>query len=88
MSKNTYEYTFTTDDGEDYTVNLKVVSFTSTKGSFSLQAPDPDDYYGSSEIEWECAEDLSEISKEQIDSMEEWLFNEHSEYLQDLSYYD
>lgn len=88
MSKNTYEYTFTTDDGEDCAVNIKVVSFTSTKGSFNLQASDPDDYYGTSEIEWECAEDLSEISKEQIDSMEEWLFNEHSEYLQDLSYYD
>lgn len=88
MSKNTYEYTFTTADGDDRTVSIKVVSFNSTKGSFSSQASYPDDYYGSSEIEWECAEDLSEISKEQIDSMEEWLFNEHSEYLQDLSYYD
>ena len=83
----TYEY-WTTKDDEDFVVNLEVVSFRNTKGTYSSQALDPDEYHGSQEIEWEAAEDTSFMSDAQIASMEEWLFNEHSEYLADQDYFD
>lgn len=83
----TYEYS-TIKDGEDFVVSLEVVSFSSTKGNFSSQAADPDEYYGSQEIEWRADDDTSFMSEAQIASMEEWLFNEHSEYLADQACYD
>lgn len=83
----TYEY-WTTKDDEDFVVNLEVVSFRNTKGTYSSQASDPDEYHGSQEIEWEADEDVDFMSESQIASMEEWLFNEHSEYLADQDYFD
>lgn len=83
----TYEY-WTTKDEEDFVVNLEVVSISSSKGTFSSQASDPGEYYGSQEIEWKAEEDTTFMSEEEIASMEEWLFNEHSEYLDDLEYFD
>lgn len=82
-----YEY-WTVKDGEDFAVNLEVVSFSGSKGTFSSSASDPDEYYGSQEIEWKSDEDTSFMSEAQIASMEEWLINEHSEYLADQDYYD
>lgn len=82
-----YEY-WTTKDDEDFVVNLEVVSISRSKGTFSSQASDPDEYYGSHEIEWKAEEDTCFMSEAQIASMEEWLFNEHSEYLADLDYFD
>lgn len=82
-----YEY-FTTKDDEDFVVNLEVVSISSSKGTFSSQASDPDEYYGSQEIEWCTTEDTEWMSALDIRQMEEWLFNEHSEYLADLDYFD
>lgn len=82
-----YEY-WTTKDDEDFVVKLEVVSISSSKGTFSYQASDPDEYYGRQEIEWKAEEDTSFMSEEQISSMEEWLFNEHSGYLADLEYFD
>lgn len=83
----TYEY-WTTKDDEDFVVKLEVVSISGSKGTFSSQASDPDEYYGSQEIEWKNKEDTCFMSEAQIASMEEWLFNEHSEYLADLEYFD
>lgn len=82
-----YEYWITKDD-EDFVVSLEVVSISSSKGTFSSQASDPDEYYGIQEIEWKTAEDTAFMSDAQIASMEEWLFNEHSEYLADLDCFD
>lgn len=82
-----YEY-WTTKDGEDFAVNLEVVSFSSTKGTFSSQASDPDEYHGSQEIEWKAVEDVSFMTESQVESMEEWLFNEHSEHMADQDYFD
>lgn len=83
----TYEYC-TTKDGEDITISLTVVSFSGSKGTFSPAASDPDEYYGSVEIEWKSDDDTSYMSADDIASMEEWLVNEHSEYLSDQDYYD
>lgn len=83
----TYEY-WTTKDGEDIAINLAVVSLSSSKGNFSSQAADPDEYYGSCEIEWESKDDTSHMTASEVESMEEWLVNEHSEYLADQAYYD
>lgn len=82
-----YEYRTAKDD-EDFVVNLEVVSFTSTKGTFSSQASDPDEYHGRQEIEWIATEDIEWMSALDIQQMEEWLFNEHSEYLADQDYFD
>lgn len=82
-----YEY-WTTKDGEDFVVNLEVVSISSSKGTFSSQASDPDEYYGGQEIEWRTTEDTEWMSALDIQQMEEWLFNEHSEYLAELDYFD
>lgn len=82
-----YEY-WTTKDDEDFVVNLEVVSFSNTKGTFSSQASDPEEYSGRQEIEWEAAEDTSFMTDSSIALMEEWLFIEHSEYLADLDYFD
>ncbi|WP_338568805.1 hypothetical protein V6L78_19930 [Pseudomonas canadensis] len=83
----TYEYC-TTKDGADIVVNLTVVSFSGSKGTFSPAAADPDEYYGGVEIEWETKDDTSHLTESEIASMEEWLVNEHSEYLADQAYYD
>lgn len=83
----TYEYC-STKDGEDIVVNLTVVSFSGSKGTFSPAAADPDEYYGSCEIEWKSEEDISHMTESEVESMEEWLVNEHSEYLADQDYYD
>ena len=83
----TYEYC-TTKDGEDITISLTVVSFSGSKGTFSPAASDPDEYYGSVEIEWKSEDDTSYMSTDDMASMEEWLVNEHSEYLADQDYYD
>lgn len=83
----TYEY-WTVKDGEDIAINLTVVSFSGSKGTFSPTASDPDEYYGSVDIEWKAEEDTSFMTDSEISSMEEWLVNEHSEYLADQSYYD
>ena len=83
----TYEY-WTTKGDEDFVVNLEVVSFSSTKGNFSSQASDPGEYYGSQEIEWRSIEDTGWMSALDVQQMEEWLINEHSDYLADLAYYD
>jgi hypothetical protein len=82
-----YEY-WTTKDGEDIAINLTVTSFSSSKGNFSSQAADPDEYFGSCEIEWDSKDDTSQMTESEIASMEEWLVNEHSEYLEDQAYYD
>ncbi|MCZ9885157.1 hypothetical protein NFJ07_25555, partial [Arthrobacter sp. B2a2-09] len=82
-----YEY-WTVKDGEDFAINLEIVSFTSTKGSFSSQASDPDEYFGSQGLEWKATEPTDWMSESEIASMEEWLANEHSEYLADLDYFD
>lgn len=83
----TYEY-WTVKDGEDIAINLTVVSFSVPKGAFSPTASDPDDYHGSVEIEWQSEDDLSHMTDSEISSMEEWLVNEHSEYLAEQDYYD
>ena len=82
-----YEY-WTTKDGEDFAVSLEVISFSGSKGTFSPTASDPDEYYGSCEIEWKAEEDTSHMTESEIASMEEWLVNEHSEYLADQDYFD
>lgn len=82
-----YEY-WTVKDGEDTVVNLTVVSFSSSKGNFSSQAADPDEYHGHCEIEWESKDDTSHMTDGEIASMEEWLVNEHSECLADQAYFD
>lgn len=87
MARTTYEYC-TTKDGEGIVVNLTVVSFSGSKGTFSSQASDPDEYYGSREIEWESKDGTSHMTDAEIATMEEWLMNEHSEYLADQDYYD
>lgn len=83
----TYEY-WTAKDGEDIAINLTVVSFSGSKGTFSPAASDPGEYYGSVDIEWKAEEDTSFMTDPEIASMEEWLVNEHSEYLADQDYYD
>ncbi|KJH75326.1 hypothetical protein [Pseudomonas sp. ES3-33] len=83
----TYEY-WMVKDGEDVSINLTVVSFSGSKGTFSSQAADPDEYYGGCEIEWKAEEDTSHMTEGEISSMEEWLVNEHSEYLADQDYFD
>ncbi|EZI26372.1 hypothetical protein [Pseudomonas extremaustralis] len=83
----TYEY-LTVKDGEDIAVNLTVVSFSASKGNFSSQAADPDEYHGYCEIEWESKDDTSFMTESEIASMEEWLVSEHSEYLADQDYFD
>lgn len=83
----TYEY-WTVKDGEDIAINLTVTSFSRQEGNFSSQAADPDEYFGSCEIEWESKDDTSHMSPSEIESMEEWLVNEHSDYLADQAYYD
>ncbi|MGV6396949.1 hypothetical protein ACTUVN_002644 [Pseudomonas caspiana] len=83
----TYEYC-TVKDGEDITISLTVVSFHGSKGTFSPAASDPDEYYGSVEIEWKSEDDTSHMGADDIAGMEEWLVNEHSEYLADQDYYD
>jgi len=83
----TYEY-WMVKDGEDFVVNLTVVSFSCSKGTFSRAASDPDEYYGSVDIEWTAESDVSHLTASEIESMEEWLVNEHSEYLADQDYYD
>ena len=83
----TYEY-WTVKDGEDIAINLTVVSFSQSEGNFSCRASDPEEYFGHCEIEWETKDDTSHLTESEIASMEEWLVNEHSEYLADQSYYD
>jgi len=83
----TYEYC-TVKDGEDITISLTVVSFSGSKGTFSPAASDPDEYYGSVDIEWSSTDDTSHMTDSDIALMEEWLINEHSEYLADQAYYD
>ena len=78
----TYEY-WTVKDGEDIPVKLTVTYFSSRKGNFSSQAADPDEYFGHCEINWESKDDTSFMTESEIASMEEWLVNEHSEYLAD-----
>jgi hypothetical protein len=82
-----YEY-WTVRDGEDIAINLTVFSFSQRKGNFSSQAADPDEYYGSCSISWESKDDTSHMTDGEIATMEEWLVNEHSEYLADQDYYD
>jgi uncharacterized protein YcnI len=83
----TYEY-WMVKDGEDIAINLTVISFSGSKGTFSPAAADPDEYYGGVEIEWEAEEDTSHMTESEIASMEEWLVNEHSEYLADQDYFN
>jgi len=83
----TYEY-WMVKGGEDIAINLSVISFSASKGNFSSQAADPDEYQGHCEIEWESKDDTSHLTESEIASMEEWLVNEHSEYLADQDYYD
>lgn len=80
-----YEY-WTTRDGEDVSIDLTVTSFSGAKGTFSPAASDPDEYYGGCEIEWKTEDDISCMAAAEIASMEEWLINEHSEYLADHDY--
>lgn len=87
MARTTYEY-WMVKDGEDIVISLTVVSFINSKGNFSSQAADPDEYFGRCEIEWESKDDTSHMTKSEVASMEEWLANEHSEYLADQAYYD
>ena len=61
----TYEY-WTVKDGEDIAVNLTVVSFSASKGNFSSQAADPDEYHGSVEIEWKSEDDLGHMTDSEI----------------------
>lgn len=82
-----YEY-WTEKNGEDFVINLEVVSFSGSKGTFSSKASDPDEYFGSTDIEWKPSEDISHMTDAEVGQMEEWLINEHSEYLADLAYYD
>ncbi|MEO8640926.1 hypothetical protein [Pseudomonas sp.] len=83
----TYEY-WRVKDGEDISVSLTVVSFSGSKGTFSPAASDPDEYYGNVDIEWSSTDDTSHMTDSDIALMEEWLINEHSEYLADQDYYD
>ena len=83
----TYEY-WMVKDGEDASINLTVVSFSGSKGNFSSQTADPDEYFGHCEIEWESKDDTSQMTESEIASMEEWLVSEHSEYLADQDYFD
>lgn len=53
----TYGY-FTIKDGEDIAIDLTVVSFSGSKGTFSPAASDPDEYYGGVEIEWKTEDDI------------------------------
>ena len=82
-----YEY-WTVRAGEDIAINLTVVSFINSKGNFSSQAADPEEYFGRCEIEWESKDDTSHMTEGEIATMEEWLVNEHSEHLADQAYYD
>lgn len=83
----TYEY-WTIKLDEEISINLTVVSFSGSKGTFSPAASDPEKYYGSVDIEWKAEEDTSFMTESEIESMEEWLVNEHSDYLADQAYYD
>ncbi|MBK3479868.1 hypothetical protein JJD66_27685 [Pseudomonas sp. MF6751] len=83
----TYEY-WMVKDGEDAAITLSVVSFSQSKGNFSCRAADPEEYFGSVDIEWKAEEDTSFMTESEIASMEEWLVNEHSEYLADQDYFD
>lgn len=83
----TYEY-WTVKDGEDISINLTVAYYSARKGNFSSQAADPDEYFGHCEINWESKDDTSFMTESEIAQMEEWLVNEHSEYLADLEYFD
>jgi hypothetical protein len=83
----TYEY-WTVKDGEDIAIKLTVAYYSARKGNFSSQAADPDEYFGHCEINWESKDDTSFMTESEITSMEEWLVNEHSEYLADQDYYD
>ncbi|HJH21632.1 MAG TPA: hypothetical protein K8W20_23365 [Pseudomonas lactis] len=83
----TYEY-WSIKNGEDVAINLSVVSFSLSKGNFSCRAADPEEYFGHCEIEWESKDDTGHLSDFDIAQMEEWLVNEHSEYLADQAYYD
>lgn len=87
--KNVYEYwtTFLIDgEMEDYSIELKVISFSGCRGN--SRADNPDDYYGYVDIEWEALQDISFMTESQIQEMEDWLVNEHMEYLKDEAYYD
>lgn len=88
MSK-VYEYhTKFVIDGvmEDYSIELKVLSFTACKGN--SKADNPDDYYGYVDIEWEALQDISFMTESQIEEMQDWLVSEHSTYLQEQAHND
>lgn len=85
----TYEYCATKIlDGieEDYIIQLTVGSLTSQK-ALGRYADSDADCYGYTEMEYEADEDLDWMSDSQRQTMEEWLTNEHTEYLQDQAYY-
>lgn len=82
-----YEY-WTVKDGEDIAINLTITSFLNRKGNFSSQAETPDEYFGTQEIDWETKDDISFMSESDIAAMKEWLFNEHSEYIDDQNYHE
>jgi hypothetical protein len=83
--KKTYEYyTTKTIDGteEDVVILLEVLSFTSQK-ALRMKADSDADCYGYTSIEWHTEDDVSFITDDDVQAMEEWLAIEHEEYLWD-----
>jgi hypothetical protein len=74
-----YQYTTTKEiDGIlSTTINLTLLSYTNTQGTYSPLACDPSEFFGEQEVEYEADEDLSWMTREQSREMEEWLFRMH-----------
>ena len=85
MSK-TYEYCTYYDD-QDVVITLEIVSFTSQK-ALGPEADNDADCYGYTSIEWHTEDDVSFMTDDDVQRMEEWLSIEHEEYLWDQAYYD
>lgn len=86
MKNKTYEY-YTVKDDEDFVVLLEVLSFTGQK-ALGPKADSDADCYGYTSIEWHTEDDISFMTDDDVQAMEEWLSIEHEEYLQDQAYYD
>lgn len=63
------------------TINLTLLSYTNTQGTYSPLASDPSEFFGEQDVEYEADEDLSWMTDQQERDMEEWLFSQHTNYL-------
>lgn len=65
------------------TINLTLLSYINTQGTYSPLASDPSEFFGEQEVEYEADEDLSWMTDQQERGMEEWLFRVHKMALEE-----